>query len=226
MDTTTVAIATAVIVVLITLLLLFKKGVKKNTVLFVGLSDSGKTKMFTKIVNRNADAITYTSFQENIVELQVKGDSVHVVDFPGGERFRKQLAEKWLTKERSSLKGIVFVIDASTYSKRARDVAEFLYDVILNSGSRIPVLSACNKQDLNLAKSDQVVKTALEKELGLINKTRAAALVTTDGSANRKTLTDTGSDFTWSDLKCSVDFVECSAESDKGLDAIRSWLKN
>ncbi|EPB79443.1 zinc finger, C2H2 type [Ancylostoma ceylanicum] len=184
---------------------------KANTFLIVGLSDSGKTHIFGKIANKNLEPVTYTSFQENVLDVEIKGKHMKVVDFPGAERLRKQLVEKWLKKERASLRGIAFVVDSSSFSKRARDVAEFLYDVALESGKKIPILIACNKQDHGLAKSSQVIRTSLEKEIGMINKTRAAALTTTDGSSFRHTLTDTGANFSWEDLPKPVEFVECCA---------------
>uniref|UniRef100_A0A1I7X8D4 Signal recognition particle receptor subunit beta n=1 Tax=Heterorhabditis bacteriophora TaxID=37862 RepID=A0A1I7X8D4_HETBA len=202
LDTTIFGIVVALIVILISILVFILKSFTShsNTILLVGLSDSGKTRIFSKIANNKAEPITYTSFQENILELNIKGKQLKVVDFPGAERLRKQLIEKWLRKERSSLCGIVFVVDSSSFTKRVRDVAEFLYDVALESGKKIPILAACNKQDHSLAKSCQVINSLLEKEMGLINKSRLAALTTTDGSANRNTLTDTGADFTWNDL--------------------------
>ena len=48
--------------------------------------------------------------------------------------------EKWLKNERSALKRIVFVVDSATFSKRARDVAEFLYDVVLGSDRKVYIL--------------------------------------------------------------------------------------
>ncbi|VDO36943.1 unnamed protein product [Haemonchus placei] len=200
---------------------------KADTFLLVGLSDSGKTHIFGKIANKNNEPVTYTSFQENVLDIDVRGQHLKVVDFPGAERLRKQLVEKWLKKERSSLRGITFVVDSSSFSKRSRDVAEFLYDVALESGKKIPILVACNKQDHGLAKSSQVIRLSLEKEMGLINKTRAAALTSTDGSSSHRTLTDTGANFSWDDLPKPVEFVECCAVDGAtvGLEAIRDWIK-
>ena len=54
------------------------------------------------------------------------------------------------------LKCIVFVVDSSTFNKKVKDVAELLYDVIYSSRSRIPILVACNKQDIDHAKASKV----------------------------------------------------------------------
>ncbi|KAK6753512.1 hypothetical protein RB195_012853 [Necator americanus] len=223
------ALVCAVLLVLITTIVLVFRALrdKADTFLIVGLSDSGKTHIFGKIANKNTEPVTYTSFQENVLDLDIKGKHLKVVDFPGAERLRKQLVEKWLKKGCTSLRGITFVVDSSSFSKRARDVAEFLYDVALETGKKVPILVACNKQDHGLAKSSQVIRSSLEKEIGMINKTRAAALTTTDGSSFRSTLTNTGANFSWEDLPRPVEFVECCAVEGApvGLDAIRSWIK-
>ncbi|VDM85861.1 unnamed protein product [Strongylus vulgaris] len=51
---------------------------KADTYLIVGLSDSGKTHIFGKIANRNLEPVTYTSFQENVLDLDVKGKHLKV----------------------------------------------------------------------------------------------------------------------------------------------------
>ncbi|VDM69204.1 unnamed protein product, partial [Strongylus vulgaris] len=138
LDHTYFAVICAILVVLATIAFFLFRALrdKADTYLIVGLSDSGKTHIFGKIANRNLEPVTYTSFQENVLDLDVKGKHLKVVDFPGAERLRKHLVEKWLKKERSSLRGIAFVVDSSSFSKRSRDVAEFLYDVALESGKK------------------------------------------------------------------------------------------
>ncbi|KHJ95610.1 signal recognition particle receptor beta subunit [Oesophagostomum dentatum] len=141
MEPTVLAVILALLAVLVTIAFFMFRVLrdKADTFLIVGLSDSGKTHIFGKIANRNLEPVTYTSFQENILDVDIKGKHMKVVDFPGAERLRKQLIEKWLKKERSSLRGIAFVVDSSSFSKRARDVAEFLYDVVLESGKKVAV---------------------------------------------------------------------------------------
>ncbi|KAK6023394.1 signal recognition particle receptor beta subunit [Ostertagia ostertagi] len=109
------AIVVAALVVFLTVAFFFYRSLKSkaDTFLLVGLSDSGKTHIFGKIANKS-------------------------VDFPGAERLRKQLVEKWLKKERASLRGITFVVDSSSFSKRSRDVAEFL-TMLLWKAERKPV---------------------------------------------------------------------------------------
>lgn len=226
------------IALLVVFLSLFAYIVKKkfthcNTVLIVGLCESGKTVLFSKLINPKNDPETYTSLKENSCEVfSAKSDKVvTLVDFPGSERLRKQLFINYFQKRRNSLKGIIFVVDSSTFGKKARDVAAFLYDVLYES-KKIPVLVACNKQDCPLAKSSQAVRTALEREFGYINATREAALDSIDGDTKKRALTSTGKNFIWDDLSSlSLDFIECfarekSEDTVKGCDieAVQTWI--
>ncbi|VDK86246.1 unnamed protein product [Litomosoides sigmodontis] len=213
-----------------------KRSLKRgNTILIVGLCDSGKTMLFSKLINAKYSPKTYTSLKENRCEnVSITSDIlVTLVDFPGSERLRKHLFTNYLQKNRNSLKGIVFVIDSSTFSKRSRDVAAFLYDVLYESEKKIPILVACNKQNCPLAKSSQAVRTVLEREFGYINGTREAALDSTDGAAKRRTLTSTGKNFRWEDLSSlRLDFIECFVKENTEdgddkyceIEAIQTWI--
>eukprot|EP00080_Pristionchus_pacificus_P017192 PDM77212.1 ADP ribosylation factor [Pristionchus pacificus] len=227
-EPTYLAVLVALLIVLVSSIFLFKKffGAKADTVLLIGLSDSGKTQMFSKLINNKSTVITYTSLSENVYEglLTPSNEELRLIDFPGAERMRKLLSEKWLSKERGSLKQIVAVIDSSSINKRARDVAELLYDTLLESNKKVPMLVACNKQDVGLAK-------APHKEFSLINQSRAASLQSTDGSnARASTLTNPEVAFEWSKLPVKVDFVKCCAletdvdDEEKNLTGIREAI--
>ncbi|MFH4975167.1 hypothetical protein AB6A40_001876 [Gnathostoma spinigerum] len=178
--------------------------------------------------------LTYTSFKVNEYQgfLADNGRQLNLVDFPGSERLRKQLFSKYLHERRSSLKAVVFVVDSSTFGRKARDVAELFYDALYESGKQVPFLVACSKQDSSTAKSAQAIRSALEREFGLINGTRSAALETTNGDREKRTLTDSGKNFQWSDLSSTgVEFVECCAVSDReeeipDLEPIKKWISN
>ncbi|KAJ1356974.1 hypothetical protein KIN20_014983 [Parelaphostrongylus tenuis] len=70
-----IAIAFAVLAILITIVFLLYRSLKSraDTILLIGLSDSGKTRIFAKIANKNNEPVTYTTFQENIMDIDVKG---------------------------------------------------------------------------------------------------------------------------------------------------------
>lgn len=107
--------------------------------------------------------------KENMSELALRGDSrnvVTVVDIPGFERLRTQFWDKF--KQLNKLKGIVYVLDSTTFMGNVHNVADLLYqtlcDPVVVSG-RTPILVACTKQDETRAKSVKVIAGQLEKEL-------------------------------------------------------------
>uniref|UniRef100_A0A0K0FK25 Signal recognition particle receptor subunit beta n=1 Tax=Strongyloides venezuelensis TaxID=75913 RepID=A0A0K0FK25_STRVS len=216
--------------------LFFKKtSARRNVILLTGLSDSGKTQIFSKLININKEIQSYASMQENIYNGTVANSSkeVSIVDFPGTLRLRSRLFSKWLSSELNTIKGIILVIDSSMFTKQARDIAELLYDILLKTKSSINIFVACNKQDILLSKNKDVIKTTLEKDLGLINKSRSASLDTTDGSRKDELLTETGENFKWEDLpRLKIFFDEIIAcvedDCDKTIDieAISQWMNS
>ncbi|PAV84956.1 hypothetical protein WR25_08512 [Diploscapter pachys] len=226
---TLISIAVAISIVIFTAVFIYLKFFRKtvDTVLICGLSDSGKTCIFSKVAKKNSKPVTYTSLQENVMELNVKGNNLKVFFLLSSQVDETFAFAIRATRERSTLRGILFVVDSASFSKRARDVAEFLYDVALESAKMIPIMIACNKQDLDLAKTDLVIRTTLEKEFTLINKSRSSALAGTDGSdSKRTTLTDSGEQFTWNQLPKPVEFVSCTASDDtgEGIEIVRKWI--
>lgn len=65
-------------------------------------------------------------------------------------------------------RGIVFVVDSVTIQQDIQDVAEFLYNILvdvifLNNNPHMVIL--CNKQDQTLSKGGNAIRSMLEKEL-------------------------------------------------------------
>ncbi len=152
-------------VLLIFLLVLRRRSTKGNTVLLVGLSDAGKTLMFRQFVTGHDPdpPETYTSIKENIsAEFPLDSENggkpavVKFIDFPGADKLRKRLFDQYLSTAGEALKAVVYVVDSATFPKLCKDAAELLYDVICDSAVGVPILVACNKQDMPLAKSSQV----------------------------------------------------------------------
>ncbi|KAI1811182.1 signal recognition particle receptor beta subunit-domain-containing protein [Poronia punctata] len=89
----------------------------------------------------------------------------------------------------STLKGIIYVLDAATLEESLADAATYLYDLLLalqrraGSGksskppSAIDVLVAANKMDLFTALPATLVKSNLENELGKIRLSRSKGLL-------------------------------------------------
>ncbi|KAL4647028.1 signal recognition particle receptor subunit beta [Arapaima gigas] len=247
-------VAVAVIVVILTIVFLHSFWGKKSTrsaVLLVGLCDSGKTLLFSRLLCGKFIR-TQTSIAENSAQYKTKGDRGTVwtlIDLPGHESLRPQHIEKF----KSAARAIVFVVDSAIFQKEVRDVAELLYSLLTDAvvvKNSPTLLVACNKQgrppggcwgrlvcgsvsvvlgvmctlcpaDVTMAKSAKLIQQQLEKELNTLRVTRSAALSAQDGSAGGTTihLGKKGKDFDFSQLPMRVEFVECSARSNKGEDS-------
>jgi len=239
--TFSLSVIISIVAVLVTLLLVYLRYrliARANTVLIVGLTDAGTTLMFSRLVTGKA-VLTYASMKENkthILEID-PGKRIRLIDYPGADRLRGQLMSKRLGKQKKLVRGVIYVVDSITFSKRVRDVAEFLYDVLFATEGKIPVLVACNKQDdEDNAKSSQAISSALEREIGLINASREAALEATDGDTKKRVLTATGKEFKWTDLPMEVEFHNCFAvdspesvrkhpdQAELGVSMVKRWL--
>lgn len=227
-----------VTVLLVVFLLLRRRSARGNTVVMVGLSDAGKTLMFRQLITENDPnpPETYTSMQENVFGEYTPGTGgnralVRLVDYPGADKLRKRLFSHYLSLS-NTLKAIVFVVDSASFPKLCKDVAELVYEVLIETPTRVPVLVACNKQDLPLAKSSQVIRVGLEKEFNLLNRTRAAALGSTDsgGGEGVRLLAPPDKEFRLENLRRRVEFVECTARVGKtlgraeGLTGVEEWI--
>ena len=63
---------------------------------------------------------------------------------------------------------VVVVVDSDNFPHEVRNVAELLYDLLLERDvwrGRVPLLVACNKQDMSLARDSAAVRRQLEKEM-------------------------------------------------------------
>ncbi|TRY89061.1 hypothetical protein DNTS_009789 [Danionella cerebrum] len=190
----------------------------RNAVLLVGLSDAGKTLLFSRLL-LGKFVRTQTSITESSATYKTQAErnsSWTLIDVPGHESLRVQVIEKYKDVARA----IVFVVDSSIFQKDVRDVAEFLYSILTDStiAKNAPTLiMACNKQDNSMAKSAKLIQQQLEKELNTLRLTRSAALSSQDGpSGGSVYLGKKGKDFEFSQLAAHVEFVECSAHGGKG----------
>ncbi|KAI1893867.1 hypothetical protein AGOR_G00128080 [Albula goreensis] len=219
---TILGVIVALIVVILTIVFLKIFWGSKSTrsaVLLVGLCDSGKTLLFSRLLTGKFRR-TQTSITDSSAIYRPKTDTGSgwtLIDLPGHESLRPQFIEKF----KSAARAIVFVVDSAIFQKEVRDVAEFLYSLLTDSviSRNAPtVLVACNKQDNTMAKSAKLIQQQLEKELNTLRVTRSAALSSQDGSAGGGSvyLGKKGKDFDFSQLSMRVDFVECSARGNKG----------
>ncbi|XP_066298028.1 signal recognition particle receptor subunit beta-like [Branchiostoma lanceolatum] len=226
-----VPVLVALLVVVLTVVLLkfiFGGRSSRNAVLLVGLCDSGKTTLFGQLTERKA-VKTHTSIKKNqgTYKLQEgKKGSLQLVDLPGHERLR--LVN--LDEHKAAAKAIVYLLDSSTFQRELRDIAEFLYVLLVDAAlAKAPFLIVCNKQDMTLAKSEKVVKGMLEKEINMLRVTRQAALEGTDGSSgnNNTFLGRKDKDFQFTQLQQQVTFVECSClEGKLNITGVEDWINS
>jgi len=229
-----ISVGIALLVVFVTIIYwaLRARSRKRRTVLLVGLSNAGKTLLFSKLIYRQ-NVSTQTSIQENSAEYSVnnKKKAVRLIDLPGNDKQRHQFLDKF----KSSARGIVIVIDSVTFQKEIKDVAELVYLLLVDKtiGQTAPaILIACNKQDQALAKGTKLIQSALEKELNAARISKSASLAATDSSHKSDVvfLGKRGQDFTFSDVKQHrVEFIECSARGSKddnvvGVDVVEDWI--
>ncbi|XP_029374225.1 signal recognition particle receptor subunit beta [Echeneis naucrates] len=215
-----IGLVVALAVVLITCVFLkyfLSSKTVRSAVLLVGLCDSGKTLLFSRLLSGKFKR-TQTSITDNSAPYKAKNDrgsTWTLIDLPGHESLRPQYLEKF----KSTARAIVFVVDSAIFQKEVRDVAEFMYvlltDTILSRNAPA-LLVACNKQDITMAKSAKLIQQQLEKELNTLRVTRSAALSSQDGSVGGNLyLGKKGKDFEFSQLPIKVEFLECSARGSK-----------
>jgi len=229
MDPNVYGLIVGVIVGFITLLLIWCWASKKRLgreLLICGTSDSGKTTLFGQLV-AGKPIETYTSMIENKQTWSEEGiKSIELVDVPGNERIRGEVLDRYGPGAR----GILFVVDSCTVTKQVRDVAEFLHSILSLpsvAANSPPVLVLCNKQDLDLAKSSQIIKTALEKELDKVRVSRSNELAGLDGSSNQAVfIGKEGKPFSFSDLRARVEFCEGSSQDVDSLAPVIRWMKS
>ncbi|KAH8286518.1 hypothetical protein KR054_010592 [Drosophila jambulina] len=201
--------------------ILRRRSAGRKDFLLTGLSESGKSAIFMQLLHGKFPT-TFTSIKENVGDYQAGSSSARLVDVPGHYRVRDKCFE--LYKHRA--KGIVFVVDSVTVQKDIRDVADSLYTILADSATQpCSVLVLCNKQDQTTAKSAQVIKSLLEKELNTVRDTRSRKLQSVgDDDVNKPiTLGKPGRDFEFSHIAQNVHFVEGSAK-DSELSPLTDWL--
>lgn len=227
----------ALAIVLVTSLLIWVVARTKrsgDTILLLGLSDAGKTLLYSLLVARKFMS-TQTSIKENKGKYNSKssksGKSWNLVDVPGHERVR----EKHFYKHKDNARGVVFLIDSVKFPRQIRDVAELMYDLLANrtmQRNKPSILVACNKQDQPTAKSYNVIKAQLEKEINNLRLTRSAALMGVDDHTSSKNafIGKKGKDFEFAHAwPIKVEFCECSLRADDEniheIGELQSWME-
>jgi len=177
-------ILVALILVVFTYVLLkqlFGKA-KGNTIILVGVEGSGKTALYAQLV-AGKEVQTQASVTENTSQL--KNPPFKIVDVPGNARLRGDIFAKYS----KNVRGVVVVVDSADFVDHVRESSEVLYEVLLNSdvqSSKCPVLLFCNKQDEEMSRGPDPIRSAMERELTTLNNTAVNAL--SDDSGSQKML--------------------------------------
>ncbi|XP_008104569.1 signal recognition particle receptor subunit beta [Anolis carolinensis] len=228
------AVASALVIALLIIWKLVQsRKSSRRAVLLVGLSDSGKTLLFVRLLTGSFQN-TQTSITANSALHRVKNDKnvdVTLIDLPGHESLRLQFLDRF----KAAARAVVFIVDSVAFQREMKDVAEFLYQLLIDNTllkNAPPLLIACNKQDVTMAKSSKLIQQQLERELNTLRVTLSAAPSILDGasSGSASQLGKKGKEFDFSQLPMKVEFVECSARGSKGeegdadIEELEKWL--
>eukprot|EP00040_Diaphanoeca_grandis_P039378 m.258905 g.258905 ORF g.258905 m.258905 type:complete len:245 (+) comp37246_c0_seq1:99-833(+) len=236
---TIVGVIVALLIVLASVFFAFFRGSseKRDKVVILGPSGSGKTTIWCQLVYGKRPpfdtTVSMKSSEGEAQEFKTDGQAAFkLVDLPGHPRVRDGALAP-LTKK---AKGLVFVLDSARFTKEyVTDVAEYFYQVLSTAElTNCPVLVLCNKQDQIFKKtSAENCRVKLQSEFNLVRKTRSGTLDSTDDTATvtNIVLGTEGTDFEFSQLDTTVEFVEFSAKDAKtpsdvcDLTVVTDWLK-
>lgn len=110
----------------VVLFLIKRRQLQRTDVLLAGLCDSGKTLLYSLILN-GSEIETFTSLKENLGILTLPKGTARLVDLPGHERLRLRLLDTY----KSYTKALVYVIDSSVIQKEVKDVAEYVFIILI-----------------------------------------------------------------------------------------------
>merc|ERR1712039_91041 len=159
-----------------------KRRSRGNLALLMGQCGSGKTTTFFRLREPHVEepVTTVSSLKplREVLQLRPGEDKesfgpVEVVDFPGHLRMRGK-QNKLVPEARC----IVYMIDSED-KQRLKDVAENFYELLTNQDIielHTPILIACNKADLNTAKTEKAIIEEIEREIEQMRVSRGATL--------------------------------------------------
>ena len=160
-----ITISTIVLILIFRCLFSKSSSKKRNTIMIIGPSLSGKTTFFYHLLGQK-NSKTVVSMQINKVEnysceLISNINNYNIMDIPGTGYFK----DKILDFLNDTLILLLFI--DSTEKNSIVQAAEYLYD-ILNSdklNDDLKIFICCNKQDAGFPKSKKMIENELSKEL-------------------------------------------------------------
>ena len=160
-----ITISTIVLILIFRCLFSKSSSKKRNTIMIIGPSLSGKTTFFYHLLGQK-NSKTVVSMQINKVEnysceIISNINTYNIMDIPGTGYFK----DKILDYLNDTLILLLFI--DSTEKNSIVQAAEYLYD-ILNSdklNDDLKIFICCNKQDAGFPKSKKMIENELSKEL-------------------------------------------------------------
>eukprot|EP01102_Stenamoeba_stenopodia_P010315 TRINITY_DN3097_c0_g1_i2.p1 TRINITY_DN3097_c0_g1~~TRINITY_DN3097_c0_g1_i2.p1 ORF type:complete len:271 (-),score=80.07 TRINITY_DN3097_c0_g1_i2:128-940(-) len=224
------SLAMTVLVVLPTLLIFFllRRKDKRNGIMLLGLSGSGKTSLFYLLRDGEVYPVL-SSIKENEGTFFFKGGNdrnhtnpVHLIDYPGHSRLRPRI-NHFLPITRA----IVFMCDAVDFLKEKHLVAEFLYELLTNktvNKTDIPILIVANKSDLLTASKIDEIKSQLEQEINSLRSTRDSRI---DDDQESITLGIEGENIKLDQLQVDIKWAaNVSVKNNDGVEQISSFIRS
>lgn len=205
-----------------------RKPSMKKYVLIVGTSNAGKTNIFSQLAFKRV-LLTQTSITPNHHQVSLDNNSkkFDVADLPGHDKIRS----RFLNLYKRSARAIIFVVDSSNFTKDAKDVAQFLFEILTDDvlmSQKLKVCIACNKQDKEMVKGQKFIRVNLEKEIELLRKLSSSSLQSTDSSkskSGKKLCKNEDVPFDFDNLKnFKVDFCEIDSQSQESIAPLSNWL--
>ena len=154
------------------------KSIKRDGVVLVGHSNSGKTVLFHNVLDGViVNSVTSMSIAEETFTVGSGGKTIILIDHPGHPR----LLNSNLPYISQRGKGIILLLDSTKTSTSIPTTAKILHQILthkpsINGLKKILVL--CNKNDLPLSKNCTRVKNMLSLEVLRLERTVTAMGIT------------------------------------------------
>ena len=219
----------SILIFLTTIYLIISRKSKQRSVLLVGRTGAGKTRLLCKLCS-NSCPITLTSIQPTTLEYthpHNKRRSIFLADIPGDGRVRS----KYLNEHKSRrIIGVLFLIDSVAFDGSEAEVADVLFELLsLKQFKKTPILFVCNKQDLIPKDTCDNIKCRLEKEIHIKRSTHTFSPNALDPKIKPQIIGDVNKEFSFKQIENKIVFVPSSVTSEKqdnipGIEHIIDWL--
>lgn len=180
---------------------------RKDRPLPMCLTDESVANTDTQL-QHDTTTLTCTSMTENVGSCTPEDakESVDVIDVPGYGKVRGAY-KKYI----DTTKRIIFLVSAAEVKKTIKDDASYLHDIIVNNKNQVPMLIVCNKSDVNMSESEDVVRMMLEKELNKLRR-RVAKPGEVVSDEDLIMYGSTDEDFKFDQLEYPVMFTQASVK--------------